>query len=185
MRIIKDSQLFFHRYLLKKQLKSRRQSAKRKLVNLDTAKTVGILFDATELDDRNVVLKYAKALKDQGKRVRTLGYFDNKLENENFTFSHFNRKKLDWALRPTGEAVMTFMKEQLDLLLTIDPLTKFHMEYIAALSNAHLKVGPYTDNTYCYDLMIDAGAGSNLHSFINQIEHLLKKTNVRHEAAQV
>ena len=58
-----------------------------------------------------------------------------------------------------------------------------YSEYIAALTNAHLKVGPIADLTEVYDLMINVKNKSNLCTFIKQMESILLKTNVEHEAA--
>lgn len=182
MSAISDARLFFHNYSLKKQLKAKKSPRLRKRVNLSSAKTVGILFDATELDDRNTVLKYAKRLKELKKKVSLLGFFNNKIDAENYTFKHINLKNIDWALRPTGEDVKAFMKDSFDVFINADPKTQIHSEYIAALSEAHLKVGPCTENTYCYDLMIDLGKSMDLNKFLQQVDFLMEKTNTRHEA---
>jgi hypothetical protein len=135
---------------------------------------------------RNDLLRYAKSLKDKGKRVHLLGFFDDSGPiNENFTFKHFSRRNTDWALRPNGEAVEEFIKKPFDVLLNLEPETKIHSEYIAAMSRARLKVGPCTENTYCYDLMIDTADKADLPKFIREIERVLEKTNIGHEAAQV
>ena len=124
-----------------------------------------------------------KSSKAKAKKVQLLGFFDNKQAGESFTFPYFNRKAIDWALRPSGKEVQEFLKEPFDLLITLDVQSKKYAEYIAALSNAHLRVGPYTPNTYCYDLMLDAGRSSTLTFFIQQLELFLQRTNTRNEAA--
>ena len=183
MSAISNARLFFHQQQLKKQLKAKKSPRLRKRVNLSSAKTVGILFDATELDSRNIVLKYAKGLRNLQKKITLLGFFNNKIEDENYTFKHINLKNIDWALRPTGAEVKAFIKEPFDVFINADPLTKTHSEYIAALSNAHLKVGPCTENTYCYDVMIDLGKSMDLKKFLQQVDMLMEKTNTKHEAA--
>lgn len=183
MSAIHNARVFFHQQQLKKLLKARKSPRLQKRVNLSSAKTVGILFDATELDNRNIVLKYAKGLKDLKKKVSLLGFFNNKIEDENYTFKHFNLKNIDWALRPSGAEVKAFMNAPFDVFINADPVTKRHSEYIAALSHAHLKVGPCTENTYCYDVMIDLGKSMDLHKFLQQVDRLMEKTNTKHEAA--
>ena len=181
MRNLNNLRQFFHKRKLKTQLKSRPQAAIRQRVNLDTAATVGIVFDATELKERDTVLQFAERLKKQSKNVRLLGYFDNKGDGENFAFPFYNQKNLDWTNCPAGDAVKDFLDRKFDLLFVLKPKAAVHMEYIAALSYAHLKVGPCTEKTYCFDLMIDAAPGQPLSHFISQIEQLLKKTNVKQE----
>ena len=185
MSTIQKVQLFFHSYFLKNQLMKRMPSNVRKAISNESAETIGILFNATDLDNRNIVEQYAKKLKGQGKKVKLLGFFDNKMESEHYTFPHFNRKKIDWALRPTGPDVQSFIKEPFDILINVDTETQTHSEYIAALSQACLRVGPYTQNTFCYDLMIDTKKANDLRFFIRHIEQLLEKTTKRYETTQI
>lgn len=181
MRNLNDLRLYFHRRKLNKQLKSRPQAAIRQPVNLETAATVGILFDATELKERNTVLKFAENLEKKSKKVKLLAYFDNKAEGDNFTFPFYNQKDLDWTLTPQGEEVKKFLDQKFDLLFLLRPQVDVHMEYIAALAYANLKVGPCTEHTYCFDLMIDADPKQPLSHFISQVEQLLKQTNVKEQ----
>jgi len=155
----------------------------RQAVSFESAKTVSILFEATDLNAREVALTYAKKLKKRGKKVRLLGFFDNKLENPNFTFPHFNRKNIDWAQRPNGQNVEDFIKEKTDIFINLATQTTRHTEYIAALTNAPLRVGPCTDQTICYELMIDLAKPKTLEAFIKEAEKILKITNTRYEAA--
>ena len=185
MNEIQNIKLFFHNYFLNKQLRLRKSSNARKAISNSSAKNIGILFDATSLETRNIVEQYAGELKTQGKKVKLLGFFNNKTESTNFTFPHFNRKKIDWALRPIGNEVQHFIKEPFDILINADTETKTYSEYIAALSHASLRVGPYTHNTFCYDLMIDTKEANDLRFFIRNIEQLLEKTTTRHEATHI
>lgn len=180
MEQIQQARLAMHRRYLKQSLK--KQKVDRQAVNFEAAKSFGLLFNATELEQRDIVLKYAEALREQQKSVRLLGFFDSKLEDSNFVFKYFNRKKIDWALRPKGPEVDEFIEKPFDILMNIDSETSIFSEYIAALSNAHLRVGPITPNTYCYDLMIDTSGSKDLRAFIQQAEFLLRKTNSQHEA---
>lgn len=183
MRSLNDLRLLFHRRKLNQQLKSRPQAAIRQRVNLDTAATVGILFDATELADRNTATRFAESLERQSKKVKLLGYFDNSMEEDSFSFPFYTQKDLDWTRCPQGEAVRSFLDQKFDILFVLRPEVEPHMEYIAALTYAYLKVGPCTERTYCFDLMIDADPKQPLSHFISQVEKLLKQTNVKEQKA--
>lgn len=185
MGLIQDIQLLAHRRSLKQQLRHKGKSKGRGAVNLNNASSIGILFDASELADREAVLQYAEQLRKRGKRVSLLGYFDDATDSNSFAFKFFTRKQMDWALRPNNEEARDFIAQEFDLLLNIDPISKIHTEYIAALSKAKLRVGPSTEHTYCYDLMIDTTARAGLRPFIEQMEALLGKTNIQHEPAKV
>ncbi len=173
----KIKQFFYQRYLKKKL--SRKKSAKKvkKPVNFDTANKIGILFDATDLKTRKTILDYVESLKDQKKRVKLLGYFDNRLKDNNFTFKHFNKDNIDWAMRPKGEHVENFLDQDFDLFINLSPVSSTPAEFISAVTNAELKVGPYTENTFCYDLMIEPRKDVKMEDFIKEVEILLKKTN--------
>lgn len=185
MSFIQNTKLFFHHYFLKKQLKQFRRPNQNRSLSFEDARFIGVLFNATDLDNQKIALKYAEKLKKSQKKVKLLGYFDNELDDDNFIFDHFNRKQLDWALRPKSDAVTKFIKQPFDYLINIDPESTLYSEYITAFSHAHLKIGPYTEQSACYDLMIDAKSKTNTWEFIKHIEFLLEKTNTKHAAAQV
>ncbi|HMQ62449.1 MAG TPA: hypothetical protein PKE06_17355 [Flavilitoribacter sp.] len=182
MGTINNLKMYFHRRSFNQLLKTRPKRL-RNMVNLDSAKMIGIIFQATELAERNTVTQFARQLREQGKHVKLLGYFDNLQNDDNFTFPYFNKKQIDWAYRPQGDTVRDFLDQDYDLVITLQTRTDIISEYLAGLARAGLKVGPCTDNSQCYDLMIDTPANTRLPQFIEQLERLLKKTNVKHAAA--
>lgn len=182
MGMIQQIKMYFHRKSFNQLLKARPKRL-RSLVNLDSAKMIGVLFQATELSERTVVMQFAKQLRENGKHVKLLGYFDTPQHDTNFTFHYFNVKQVDWANRPKADSVNEFLEHDFDLLITAQTRTDLVSEYIAGLTNAALKVGPCTENNQCYDLMIDTPANTQLQHFIDQLERLLKKTNTKHAAA--
>ena len=158
---------------------------RRRAVTYESAQTIGILFDATELKHRETVLAFSKKLKERDKKVKLLGYFNNKQDVNAFPFKAFNKTEVDWLMRPKGETCESFMNTSFDLLIGIYEGNNLPLEYITALSKAHLRVGPYTDNTYCYDLMIDTDK-RDLENYIKQVEFYLNKMNSsKHEEAAI
>lgn len=157
----------------------------RKRVNLDSAQSVALLFDATELGARDFVLQYANQLRDLNKKVKLLGFVEGNPEKTEFAFPCFTRKQVNWALQPKGPEVEEFLNQSPDVLIFLSAEPLPWLEYIAALSKAHLRIGPATEHTYCFDVMIDTGNRADLRQFVRQMELLLKKTNVSHATAQV
>jgi len=153
-------------------------------MNFAQAKNIGLLFDATSLERRNEVLAYAKKLRSQDKKVTLLGFFDSKQEAADFTFNYFNRSGIDWAKRPKSEHVEFFLQAPYDIFIHLDPNPSVITEHIAALTEAHMKVGPAAGHIATYDLMVDVNDTSTLKGFIQQIEQLFKKMNVNHAAAK-
>ena len=67
---------YFHRAHLKKKLKSAPND--RAFINLESAKTIGILYDATTPTNNIVVTRFAELLKQKKKQVTLLGYVNDK-----------------------------------------------------------------------------------------------------------
>jgi hypothetical protein len=176
MSIIQRLRQFVFRNTLNKKLSSARKPSGKK-VSFETAKTIGLLFDANDLNTRNIVLKYGASLKKQGKRVTWLGFLDNKHDTENYTFDYYNLKNIDWAQRAKGEHVDEFVNQPFDILIAAMLKSSQHAEFIAATSKASIKAGPIPDYVpEAFDVMIDYKTGTDLPEFLKQIESLLRKT---------
>lgn len=152
-----------------------RRKVLRNPVSFEEAQTVGILFDATKPQDRNVVREYSKLLQEDGKKVTVFAFLDEKETNSNLPFKHFSRKELDWFDRPKDEAIQGFVKQPFDFLINLYLDEKPPLSYVSALSESHLRIGPYSDNIHCYDLMIETSNQKDLSFFIKQIEYFLTR----------
>lgn len=183
MNFINQIRTRIHESLLRKNLPS--HPIERSSISLEKALSVGFLFDGTQSEDRELVLGYAKKLKANGKKVKLLSFFDNDLKSENFTFAHFNKKQLDWALRPKLKTVEDFMQQPFDLLINLSKKNILPLEYVAANSKARFRVGPSTEHTYCYDLMIEHTEKQSLKFFIQQVEQYLRAMHPGHIAEAI
>ncbi|HMQ46870.1 MAG TPA: hypothetical protein PKA00_05210 [Saprospiraceae bacterium] len=182
---IQRIRLLIHQNSLKSAIARNQQLKHKSSISLKAANTVGILFDATELKDRDIVLAFAKKIKQEGKNVKLLAYLDDFAESDSYPFRIYSKKNLDWFFRPKGDEINAFTQEPFDLLLYFHPLPNPHAEYIMTLSKATFKVGPVSKNTHAYDLMIDAGSKPELSQFIKQAELLLEKMNPTNTIAHV
>jgi hypothetical protein len=181
MRLLQNIRLFFQRRALRKALD--RQPPARRSIHYDKARLIGILFDASELEERNSVVRFAEKLRQSGKKVSMLGFFDHAVESTDFLFPIFTEANFDWMLRPKGEALKHFLQEPQDLLIHAGVHGNMFAEFIAASSKAKLRVGPYTGRTECYELMVDVSGNTDVNYYLKQVEFLLEKTNPRHEVA--
>jgi hypothetical protein len=181
MGLLQNIKLYFnHRYLL--QLLEKQKPVERKPMNLERARSIGVLFDATNPLVQEQVLEYADQLRRKGKKVSLLGAIDSHQEDGSLPFPSFSLKMLDWALRPQGRAVGHFLQEPFDLLVHLNAQAKNSLDFIAAQANAHLKVGPFLEELSVYDLMIDY-KNASIPEFIRDMEALLNKTNTRYAHA--
>ena len=72
MRILKKWQAQLHDHFLNKQLGLSKRN--QQTVSFDEAQLIGILFEATEIANRNLVLDYAERLKKMGKKVKLMAF---------------------------------------------------------------------------------------------------------------
>ncbi len=176
MGFIQDLKVKYHRYKFKNAVQNQRTA--RTSVNFADARTVGLLFDGTDLAQRERVIKFGKELEKQGKKVRLLGLMRTKEDTSNIAFPTFNLKDLDLALLPSKSSeAQDFMQREFDVLLNLTLTETIPLEYIAALSKAKFRVGPVTDKTVCYELMIDVSKNKTLDAFIKQAMLFLGKMN--------
>ncbi|NNE28677.1 MAG: hypothetical protein HKN16_03530 [Saprospiraceae bacterium] len=151
-------------------------SAIRESTNFDSVHSVGILFDATGLDDRKAILHYAESLKKQDKKVKLLGYLNEKENQPNYTFDHFCNTELSWIGKNKSEKVEQFVRTDFDLLFCLSDAQS--LVDIAARSIAKLRVGPSIQNTLAFDLMIETNS-TNQRNFLDQVEFFTKKMNTQ------
>lgn len=183
MQFIEKLRIRFHDSALEKEMRQRK--ADRGTMYLDNAMSVGILFDATLPENKEIALDFAEKLKRDGKKVKLLAFFDNKIKSGDFTFPYFNQQQLDWLLRPQSPEATAFSEQPFDLLLNISASDTRPLDYIAARSKAKLRVGPFTEKTYCYDLMIDHNQKNDRKAFLQQVVFYMKKMRQQYEPSAI
>ncbi|MEL6925503.1 MAG: hypothetical protein AAFO94_15765, partial [Bacteroidota bacterium] len=149
--------------------KAQRQKVDHHSLDFDKAKSFGVLFDATNIESREIVDRYVELLKRSGKSVSLLGFLNEKEMQPNFPFKHFSKKEIDFSYRPKSPDANAFMDQSFDVLLNLYLKPTLTLEYIAALSKATFRVGPVSNNTDCYDLMVQTDQQKDLRHFIQQV----------------
>lgn len=157
-------------YLLRRKVSQN----KRKLVasNLESANSVGIIFNATNESSFLKASAFAEILTNRGIKVQCVGYVDNKSQLEFFAgikdMLFFSRKDHNWLGRPKDVSVNAFAEKQFDILIDLSLRESLPVQYIVGLSKAKMKVGKYMEAGY-YDMMIDISKNPTLDNFITQI----------------
>ncbi|MEL6865692.1 MAG: hypothetical protein AAFP19_14795 [Bacteroidota bacterium] len=175
MSFLNEAYQRIHEYYVEKKL--RKEAIKRQPNDFAKSQSIGILFDASMPESLDIIRKYVQRLEKKGKKVNLLAFFDDKDRHEHFPYKHFTRKEIDWRLCPKGSAVEHFINQPFDVLINLCYQPSPPLEYITALAKAHMRVGPYTERTYCYDLMIELANQRDLHHFIQQIDFFLNRMN--------
>jgi hypothetical protein len=180
--LLRMQQRFFKKYL---PTALPENAAPRKITNLDSAKTVGILFDATDKTTRETIVEYANQLSRSGKKVRLLGFMnfsEKKMPAGDLPFVHFNKKNLNWWGKPTSEKADAFCKEKFDLLLCLFSGENRPLEWLTARASARMKAGGALKFYQNLDLAIELNATqNNAAELIQQLEFYFKHLVVASE----
>ena len=152
----------------------------RKVMSMKDAKRIGLLYNATEPEDFEIVKTYVKKLLADKKEVTSLGFVDKKeLPANQFAklgLDFFTRKNLNWYMVPNSPLVTNFINEEFDIIINLNIGMCFPLQYISAISKAKYRVGQYDlKNAIYYDLMIHTPKNETLEHFIKETDFYLNK----------
>ena len=139
----------------------------------------GLLLDAGQVDHRQIVLHFAEDLRKAGNRVKILGYIDGRADQVTLPFDVFtsaDRYKISGV--PRSPIVESFMEQPFDVLINMSiHYNHKALEYIAAVSRATFRIGPWYHHMQQspYDLCLDAGSSATLQEWITELMHTLEK----------
>lgn len=183
MGFLKNIKKAIGNYSLKKELLAASRERKPNKFNFNDIKTVGILFDATDANDFEIVKRYVVYLREYRKKVKVIGFFSTKeipaLTYSKLEYDFFSGKELNWMGKPTSVVIKNFIDEQYDLLIDLNVHDHFSLRYIAALSKATFKVGKYDEGDEIYDMMIDADNTKTVKYFLRQVDTYITMLNKR------
>ena len=182
MSLLKKIKSIIGNYMLKQELQSFTRNRKANKFSFDSCKTVGILFDATNAEDYEIVKRYVLYLREFRKKVNVIGFFDTKqmppMTYSKLEYDFFSQKEINWMGKPAGIIIQNFINEEYDLLIDLNVHDHFPLKYISALSKARFKVGKYTENdTDMYDMMIDADNTKTVKYFLRQVDIYITMMN--------
>tara|TARA_B100001287_G_scaffold242447_1_gene217891 strand:+ start:132 stop:683 length:552 start_codon:yes stop_codon:yes gene_type:complete len=171
----KIGQWIFHREL---KLNKRKKSVS----NLEDAKSIGILFEATTkeqiLEVKPLIDYFFKLRKD----VKAFGYVNSKKFDEchipKLQYDFFNLKDLNWYYKPQNDYILNFVKKEYDILINLSDSNCIPLKYLVASSLARFKVGKHEEGYEIYDLMIKLDKkDDNMKKLISEIAKYLKVIN--------
>jgi len=154
----------------------------RKIVNLNDAKTLGLIYILKDEQTYNHITRFIKLLQDKQINVKAIGYFDGNIRPiyaiEKLSIDYYDRKDINWFCKPKSNYVSDFCKTDFDILIDLSLTDIFQTKYIAAFSKAKFKVGKDGEyNKTIFDLMIDINSKTTLDEFITLIIHYLSIIN--------
>jgi hypothetical protein len=175
-------------YLLNKGISSLQRS--KKLVNINTAGSIGILFELTEESVYYSVQKYFQKFQEKKIKVKALGYASNKLVTNHFlpvlSFDFFNGKQVNCLNIPKAQCVKDFIDTDFDICINIASEKVFPLKYVSGMSKARLKVGAYNPEmpgkqykelSLIYDIMLLTEENHDQIKFLDNIHEYLNMLN--------
>ncbi len=171
-------------YFLSGELKGAKRD--KKFLNINDAKKIGILFDATNKENFELVKKYIAYLKEMKKQVKAIGYYNLKdtpsMAYSKLEYDFFCKKDLTWYGVPNSIYVKNFIVDSYDILLDLNIDDHFPLHYIAAMSNATFKVGKKSEkNNSTFDLMIEYTSEKGLKYFLRNMDTYTQMINKKTE----
>jgi len=177
IRKIKDS---IRHWFLGKALKKLRRT--KKTFGYKQAGNIGILYDVSTEDNFRQITALVKELQNDKKKVKTLGFVDNKNLPEycfpQLSFEFCTPNSFAWNQKPLDKNVKDFINAHYDVLIDFTPSEFFHVKFLNALSDASFKVGRFHEKYIeLYDLMIQIDDTTPQEEAIKQTIHYLKMIN--------
>ncbi len=150
--------------------------------NLDDAKKVGVIYDATNEKDLLVVKNFIKKLKETVPEVDSIGYFSKKTNKDqqhlNKEFPLFYKQNINWYWRPDNEETENFTKKQFDILIDLKLTDCIPLKFILVESKSNFKVGRKSEKfPDFYDFMLQVDDNTTLEYFTEQVLLYLKMIN--------
>jgi len=146
----------------------------KKVFNLDTAKSVGVLW---EIEQRQSFERLESELRLAGLTVENLCYFQSKKAVIPEEIQGFSRKQTSWTEIPDSKVAEKFMHQKFDILIDLTGQQFFPVVYLTALSEAAFKIGYAGRSTNYFDLNIEFGEQPETDQLAEQILYYLKRIN--------
>lgn len=152
--------------------------------NLDSAKTIGILFCATNDQDYQAAKDFADSLMDANKQVESIGFVELQesigkyVITGNTKFFSLDQKGF-FKLPKDVPVIESFVLGQFDMLINISPVENIMVDYVMALSKARFKISPKLSNDDFADFIINFSDKTQLNSkaIIKKIREVLAMLN--------
>jgi len=174
---IKNIQEKLGRLNLKKE--SKRLNRNVKAFSIEKASTIGVIYNATNRQEADLVKKFIQYLREERKDVLSIGYIDSKDSSDmvkpHLNYVYFDKRDLSKTFIPKGNEVQNFINKPYSILIDLNIDECFPIEYISTLSHAKFKVGAtgsYRDDAF--DLVIDIEENKKMEFLIIQLKHYLK-----------
>jgi len=167
--------------LYKQESQLKKAPRKKGIYNLNTAQTAGILYDATNEENHQIVRGLIKELKAFDIKPQALGYIDKNKRDDNYigdsTYSFICKADFSFFYAFKKETIRQFIDTPFQLLIVLVKEQPFVIDYLGKYSKAEFKVGKAGLDNELYDLMIELKENDDLNELKKQIMHYLNLLN--------
>lgn len=179
MQFIEDIKKKVGKWVFKRELKINKR--KKEVCNLESAKSIGILYDASSEEQINLVRPFVSFFFDLKKDVKALGFVNAKelsyYHVPKLQYDFFYKKDLNWYYKPQNYIIDNFIKKEHDILINLTDSSVIPIKYLVASSLAHFKIGIYEENYEIYDLMISLTDDRSQQKLMDEIKHYINLIN--------
>ena len=166
MSYIQNFRLKINQFLFLRELKLNQRV--KSVCNIDEAKSIGILYDATSEENINKIKPFVSYFFELRKDVKALGYVNDKklsyCHTPKLQYDFFYQKDLNWFYKPQNYIIDNFVKRDYDILINLCAIARF-------------KIGMYEENFDIYDLMIELKKEKSIQKLMDEIKHYINLIN--------
>jgi hypothetical protein len=166
---------FVKDFFLKRILKNNLHNVKINSSDL-SIKTVGLLIDESYFFEKDALVKELMANGILESDITLIVYKDKLRKNEVYSQPTFSIKHLDWKAEITNPAIIDFINEKFDLLISYYDVEKAILLTITHNSKAQFKAGFSSVDKRLNHLMINTDA-ENYKVFVHELFRYLKILN--------
>jgi thioesterase domain-containing protein len=143
---------------------------------------IGIIYHAGNANNEAEVNKVAHFLREQGKKVWTMGYVDAKVlpHTKKFHISseYFWKEKLNAYNLPDTAKIGNFLQHRFDLLMNLYFEEDLPLQAMSTYAISQFSMGAQLNNALTYnDSVIDTGNTKSIEHLASQMIHYLSVVN--------
>ncbi len=177
MDFLKPIKSFVGQFLLKRELNQFYRT--RQFYNLSMSESIGIVYEYKDEEEFKLVEQLINQLHQDKKRVKVLVYIKEAKMLEyipqRLTVDYIQPNDIDWFGRPNSSYARDFIKSRFHILLDLNYVQAFPLNYIVFLSQAYYKVGVFNANSKeSLDLLIKMEAENGLKYIIREMLRYIK-----------
>jgi hypothetical protein len=149
-------------------------SREKKVFNLDTAKTAGILWEFDQKESFDLI---EKELTTAGIKTVGLCYFPRRKAVIPDGINGFTKKQTTWSEIPKTDLAENFIEQKFDILIDLTGQRNLPILYLTALSAASFKIGYAGGSQNNFDFNIEFQQKPETSQLTEQILYYLKRIN--------